>query len=735
MKKYLISFFSKFKDFNFIYWFSLFLVAFISLCTSLIPTLIRLWKSICVLGINFWNYLKFIFIFEKNENVLGTYTNVELDISIINNILPLDPKIFLEQTISTITLPFNGVVFKLWWNHLLSFLVIIVNYSSLVILLLLFIHFLISNYFDVRPFELERMDKETKAKKIYCKFEKTIKIAINGIKNIILNLIDYIKNDKVLRCSLIIVIFLKLNIISLTFELIGFLFGFISSFDFIKVWIQLLVVIQELLPTIIKIPLPIYILLIIFLICRKWIKDSDKEIIHQQMILKLLVKNEFGSTNFIVGKPGAGKDLLGTELTIIAESTLRYDLQQLLIEIRKEFPEFPFSSFEHHIQDLIKKHKIINWSQAKEYVYKQANKVLKKKNKVNILLFNYPIYQKQNVYYDELKEISIIDALADYAHAYFMYIQDGVLVASNYPIRFDNIKIDNGHFINYDDYFILHDNRLMQEYSSYSKINNYDWQRVYKKVNDNEISSLDDGVILALSEYAKERGNQLDHRGLKMTSDEINQLNDGTNSFWKTKSHINVIRGKRYGQAFINDQREDSLNADNKEVFEYIWNITNRSEPRSCLKFFWYSRMILDLLTSYFNGLFIKLINSRSDDSLLGYLIKKINYRLNYLEDKIHNRYDVSTISIINQYEKKIEVPLIHKLIYANRYNTSVYGSMYESIYLKSKIGFYEAPEYSSTTASVEEFEYQNSYFINKFYFNNKNFNQEEKEEVTNDAI
>ena len=145
--------------------------------------------------------------------------------------------------------------------------------------------------------------------------------------------------------------------------------------------------------------------------------------------------------------------------------------------------------------------------------------------------------------------------------------------------------------------------------------------------------------------------------------------------------------------------------------------------------------MILDLLTSYFNGLFIKLINSRSDDSLLGYLIKKINYCLNYLEDKIHNRYDVSTISIINQYEKKIEVPLIHKLIYANRYNTSVYGSMYESIYLKNKIGFYEAPEYSSTTASVEEFEYQNSYFINKFYFNNKNFNQEEKEEVTNDAI
>ena len=93
---------------------------------------------------------------------------------------------------------------------------------------------------------------------------------------------------------------------------------------------------------------------------------------------------------------------------------------------------------------------------------------------------------------------------------------------------------------------------------------------------------------------------------MKIIDEDINQLNDGTNSFWKTKSHINVIRGKRYGQAFINDQREDSLNADNKEIFEYIWNIQNRSEPKSVLHGFWYSRMLLELSSSFISNLYEK---------------------------------------------------------------------------------------------------------------------------------
>ena len=58
---------------------------------------------------------------------------------------------------------------------------------------------------------------------------------------------------------------------------------------------------------------------------------------------------------------------------------------------------------------------------------------------------------------------------------------------------------------------------------------------------------------------------------------------------------------------------------------------------------------------------------------------------------------------------------------------------MYESIYITNKVGFYQAPEYESTTATVDEFEYQNSYFINKFYFKNKTF--QEQEETPEDAI
>ena len=451
----------------------------------------------------------------------------------------------------------------------------------------------------MKEFNEKVMDKETRPKKIFMKIIKPFKRLYYFIKEKILIFKNWSKEHSYLIYILILMILIKTHILFILIETFSYLLGFIVTFDFVSLWNQITAIIYDLYPTFRILPIWMWMIIVLILLGKHLINKADDELLHQQSILKLLVKTEFGSTNFIVGKPSAGKDLLGTELTLIAESTLRYDLKQVILEIRSEYPDFPFVSFEHQLQELIKKRKILNWTQAKNYVYKEWKKVNKKKDKEKILFFNYPIYQKKNTYYDELKVTNLIDSLADYAHAYFMYVQSGVLSASNYPIRFDNIKINKGHFINYDDNFVSHDNRYMEEYSSYSKINNYDWQRVYKKVNNDEFASLDDGVILTLSEYAKERGNQLDYRGL-YKNEEVNQINDGTNSFWKTKSHINVIRGKRYGQAFINDQREDSLNADNKEVFEYIWTIENRRDPISVLSGFWYSRMILDFLNNMF---------------------------------------------------------------------------------------------------------------------------------------
>ena len=717
-----------------IIWFFFFLILLIFTIPEAVNIGQRIINSFICFGKNMWIYFYFIFVGDYPDIAInGSWMFIDTNSDIINGILPIEFEYFLEQLIAIITLPFNGLIFNYWWNQVFNKILIIFRFSTLILLIGLEIYILFQQYFSPREFDKAKMDVETKPKRIFIKVAKPFKIAFNYLINKIKQFNEWTRNHSYLLKIFLVILLLRIHIIPLLIESISFILAFICLFDFKSLWYQILAIIIDLLPTIKLLPLWIWILIVIGLIYYHWIKKADEEIIHQQMILKLLVKNEFGSTNFIVGKPGAGKDLLGTELTLVAESTLRYDLRKVLLEIRSEYPDFPFASFEHHLQDLIKKKKIVNWTQAKNYVYLQANKIMNKKNKEDAKFFGYELFKKKNSYYDELTNSVIFDAIADYAHAYFMYIQSGVLAASNYPIRFDNIKIDTGHFVNYDDIFIFHNNREMDDFSTYSKINNYDWQRIYKKVQEDEYSFLDDGVVLALSEYAKERGNQLDHRGMKIIDEDINQLNDGTNSFWKTKSHINVIRGKRYGQAFINDQREDSLNADNKEIFEYIWNIQNRSEPKSVLHGFWYSRMLLEFFSSFISNLYEKLVSVRSDDALLFYIIKKLNTGLNTLNRRINNRWNISNISLKNQYDHEINVPLIHKLIYANRYNTSVYGSMYESIYIKNKVGFYQAPEYESTTATVDEFEYQNSYFINKFYFKNKTF--KEQEETPEDAI
>ncbi len=720
---------SKIKYYHVI-WFLFLLSVFVLLMIDVLNLFDRGVNSFVVFGKNIWIYFVFVFTGEyPGYGISGTFTNVSGN---INEIIPVNFEVFFEKTLSTICLPFNGIMQKTFWSHTLNVLLSIFQMLSLFILLGFILYILFNQYFEMKEFNEKVMDKETRPKKIFMKIIKPFKRLYYFIKEKILIFKNWSKEHSYLIYILILMILIKTHILFILIETFSYLLGFIVTFDFVSLWNQITAIIYDLYPTFRILPIWMWMIIILILLGKHLINKADDELLHQQSILKLLVKTEFGSTNFIVGKPSAGKDLLGTELTLIAESTLRYDLKQVILEIRSEYPDFPFVSFEHQLQELIKKRKILNWTQAKNYIYKEWKKVSKKKDKEKILFFNYPIYQKKNTYYDELKVTNLIDSLADYAHAYFMYVQSGVLSASNYPIRFDNIRINKGHFINYDDNFVSHDNRYMEEYSSYSKINNYDWQRVYKKVNNDEFASLDDGVILTLSEYAKERGNQLDYRGL-YKNEEVNQINDGTNSFWKTKSHINVIRGKRYGQAFINDQREDSLNADNKEVFEYIWTIENRSEPISVLSGFWYSRMILDFLNNMFKKFYIKLMNSRSDDSLLYYLIKKINCGLTTLQRRIHNRWDISMITIKNQYDEEIGVPLIHKLIYANRYNTSIYGPLYESIYQKNTIGFYESPEYQDLTTSLNEYKFQNSYFISKFYFKNENFGKEEKSEE--DAI
>lgn len=735
-------------------WITLLFLLFIWLCPVLIDRFIRLINSIVMFVENIIVYVLFVFAGIDPDGIKTSLPFIDLSISIWDIILPINPQFFLVQLSNFFTLPFNSLVFQLYFNNLINTLLLLSRLILIGVMIAILIRMLLVNYYSYHEFDPKEIGKESKVKKIFLK-------VVSFLKKIIINpLIKFynFSKDKVYWKVAVLIILFRLKVISLGIETLSFLFAFVVSFNFIALYEQVISIIYDLLPVLKFIPLVVWIGLFIFLKCRSWIMQAEDEVRHQQLILKTIVKAEMTTTNFFVGPPGVGKDLLMTECTIIAESNLRYDLRKVLFDIRSEFPEFNFVEFEQFLQYLISERIVVNWRQLEKFVHDYLYELIDygETSIFGYKIFNYSlsinvdpfmihqdyyyIYSdklyrvddkgsvslditidstsktKKAYHYNELTNEFIIDALSEYAHAYFMYIQETVLAASNYAIRFDNIKIDYGHFVEWDDDFLSHDNRNMKDFSSYSHINNYDWQRVYKKLDNNEFASLEDGCILALTEYAKERLNQTELRSMKADSSETNQLNDGTNIWWKTKSHENTIRNKRYGQAFVNDQRDQSMNADNRETFENTWEIKSKTEERLLLPGFWYSLMILDLAASFTRNQVERLSDVRSDDSLLFFIFKKLNSFFYSLQQKINNRYGIHHLTLSNQYGKTINVPVIHKLAYADRYTSGALGSMYIKQFELNEVGFNETPTYSSSLATKEELEQQNSYFIDRFF-------------------
>lgn len=699
-------------------WIAFLFVLSIWLVPSFVELVIRLYNSVKMFFVNILIYIKFVFLGIDAEGIITTKSILDLGSSTPSNpeieeVIPISFDVVSIQFVNVLKLPFNKLIIKLYFSEILNLLVLILRLVLIFVMLFLVVKILLNNYFAYHEFNEKEIFKESKEKKAYLKITSLLKkYLINPIKEFVI----YSKNKIYWKIGLTIICY-KLKIISLLIESISFILAFVVSYDLVKLWEQMVAIISDLWPVLKNIPIIMYLIIFILLKMKKCIEDADDEVRHQHLILKGIVKNEMTTTNFVVGPPSSGKDLLCTQCALIAESNLRYDLKNILIDIRSEYPEFNFVCFEQKIQLLIIERKIVNWRQCEKYVEDNPEEFM-----------NEYLGEKE-YHYNELSNKHIIKALSEYAHAYFMYIQDSVLVASNYAIRFDNLQINTGHFIEYDDDFLSHDNRFEEEYSSYSHIVNFDWFRVYKKVINDEFASLEDGCILVLTEYAKERLNQNELKYISLKDEEANQLNDGTNIWWKTKTHENVIRNKRYGQAFINDQRDQSLNADNREIFEYQWKIISKSEDVIVLKGFWFSRVVLDSISKFFRIELEKLMSVRSDDSLLYYLIKKINSFTYSLQERIINRWGIHYLTIENQYQKRIKVPLIHKLIYSNRYNTGTFGSLYIEQMEINKEGMIDYPTYKSTLATKEELEIQRSYFIERFYKENEESKGEEIDE------
>lgn len=702
--------FKKTLNLNSIIWMIITLIVFIFFCLKIVPIAVRFWNSIKVFGQGIGVYFAVVFGIKKPSEInFDTSGSIDLVHAESFDLFSIDFNHFIAQFTSTFTLPFNETFIKYWWSMFRYDLTNILRFLTLLTIIIP-LFYLFWNVYISRQEDLKGNGfKDTIPLKVF----KFLKFKIfDYIKMFAVNFFNYIKTSKLVKFCFWLFLF-YFNIPMLFLETIGVLYQFFVLLNFESLWNQFYSIFVDLYVLLKLIPFPIYIIIIFYFIRKLRIGIAEKEIQHLTMINKG-VCGALGMSAMITGVPGSGKTTAITQLTLDGESRLRYQALEIMVDIWNEYPDFPFIRLERFIDNLIYEDKVKNWYQAANEVVNEFMKCFNAEGELvkSKAFFGYDLSKYKNYHFNELHSESIVQSLFDYSRLYYFYISSHAWAFSNYSIRFDSVLID-GWFKYWDDDFMSRNHITQDQFSKFSHINDFDMQRLTKSlIKNNPNSNIFDGGIIAIMEHGKERGNKNDYVGLKKHSDDTNALNDGYNLFLKIVRQCFTVRGKCFTQIFTDEQRANSLNADNRELYEYCFEIKKSEDDSSTYHFWWYSEMILEWIVSKGRKLQKQFRSNRNDHTLIIY---NINHLTSWCENhlaKIHNRYGYRKIQLVDHEQNiSFNYSFIFKQIYSDRFDTAALSSIFEDNYASAEKGSKDLKTFSQLKASTDELLQCNSYF------------------------
>ena len=431
------------------------------------------------------------------------------------------------------------------------------------------------------------------------------------------------------------------------------------------------------------------------------------------------------NTGFIVSQPlvtmycgtmGSNKTSIITDQSISLDIYYRYKAFQFMMDIYLEFPNFPWINLDLELKKAIKKHLIFNLVTCEKYVDSYYKKFINHPNEKNI--FGYD-YLNNKMYHDDgLKVRFIWESIKDYTKLYLIYTFETSLILSNYSIRTDISKIDLGNLPHWNFDLFNKDPLYAPVYSKFSHILDFDCLRIGKLfVQSNELADFLDFGILVVTEIGKERKNQVELQGTKKSSDETNQKNDGFNTTLKMMRHRATIRYFCFLRLLSDDQRENSLGSDVRELMNLIY-IIDTSELKLAMPFYDIEYFIFDKLISKFSDIFSDFGFRRGDNTLLMYWYHNIISKIKNYHDRNINIFGFYVSSLLiesgnGKVESKTkEYYLMKKKVYSDRYSTDAFAEIFKEKNKKSKVGLGDIPTYKTVFASSDEFDRQNSYAV-----------------------
>ncbi|MCL2369784.1 MAG: hypothetical protein FWC80_00925 [Firmicutes bacterium] len=712
------------------------------------------------LGRSFVAYVRFIFLFEP-----PTYSPITPPSGDIN-ILPDTGGEFVNNGATFFRTLFSSQNFFAYVFSLEFVLIILVRFLPFIIIIIWGIRRYVRRAFTKHN---NKYNKDTKSLKGFKRLSNRLYVPP---KTYLLYLLEYIRYSVFVRFWLLIWLF-NFNIFAIFLSAISVILHFIVSLDFVSLYYFFYNAVVLITPAFRYIPIWLWLIPIIILIDRYRKRIALARLRHMENMNKGFIL-ELPICTMLVGSMGTGKTTLVSDISLSTETIFRYKAYEMMLDIDLMFPHFPYIVLENQLKEELETGRVFNlascaeWVRQKERSFKwslgytptQAQRIYKKALKRGVskeiasqVLVSYNIcdydYVKYGLDYDDKKTVTpLFKALEDYLKLYLIYWVSSSLIISNYSIRTDFVKIDQGNMPFWDLDFFGRDSRQIRRLSRHSHILDFDMFRLGKKlIENNKQANVFEFGVVAITEVGKERGNQFKDAEIKDTIKQLRetiknlekakldpskpqaelerlttratQLTDKFNSALKLIRHKCTVANFPFARLIMDEQRPDSLGADARQICDIVY-IKEKTETRLTMPFFFIGELIYSLVFPRFKGVYQNYRISRGDNTLLMYWLKKLGAVVHQSHTRTYNRfgYHIRYLAIEDGMTQAVrkECPyyLSHKKIYSNRFSTDAYKDIFAEQLKTVDIGIDDIPEYASPKATQAELEQQNSYFVNE---------------------
>ena len=547
---------------------------------------------------------------------------------------------------------------------------------------------------------------------------------------------------------------INFNLVTVCIGLAAFYLYFSVTFSFKSFFVQIVRLLLDGLISLFSTPFPVWVVIgwILFDRFRReigfWILRGN-EAKNCDFLKKLPV------VSMILGTMGTGKTTMLTDAGLSQQNVFREKAKDLLFKADLKFPDFPWQKFEDALRGAIEHHKRAYavqrmcedekkyrdvlaeigldglqywekkrrrgiWSLPSCRAFVRRRRALYEASPTPHNLFGYDLERYASTHEDGLTVTELFDVLEEYAQLYYLYFMRSPLIVSNYSVRSDAVLQDIGNFPKWDMDFFKRDVRDSTEHSENAHVVDFDILRLGNLVDPENPrkGSFEFGVVL-LSEIGKERGNSIENRGQKKTDDKANAVNDGFNSRLKMSRHAAVIANHPFIKILTDEQRAESWGADARDLCKLV-TIKERGDTRVAMPFFALEGLIYEIVYPAYKDFYYRLRFTRGDNTLTGYLLKKLFCLYFQHCLKIINTFGYSVLTIdlkdgttdgVGEGEL-YEYYLSHKKIYSNRFSTDCYADLFAEASLRASVGLDDYEQYETTRATWEEMERQNSYFV-----------------------